>query len=830
MQHSTQPAVEISASMSFTALKQALAAAGVPEQLLFHASDRAGLIAIAEARGLLSAHTPDSSALPPSSTSVASIVASHRLSRANERASPRLQSSTLVARKDQEIAQKDQAIAQKDQEIEELRSKVEMLRRATPADVGSEPSQAPAGTAKSGAASASAASAANAAMTSSARSESANAVATEQDTGTSSRSWDIDAWIQSLGVHELISACVMPPKGTDHFAYAKGLTAKVVASKLSDCRLVETLAGAIARGAVALLEQKAATAVALSDKFAGEAFKGELRYASLSTFYEGLSGLIGDPLMVEGSLLKGMEAEHNERPDSKTVFVRSMNKKEATPMQEWEIVLTPVEGTKYSSGRTIGDDNSALPLEVILERMRAKNLELRAKGHTELVKEEVVGARLYTGPMFEKYNFVLRFFTGKTRYTNEELGRKGESGLPFLLRQCAAFHLGTWCDDGTGALEWQWHNKYPTTIHAINSCVLVASKLSKAGSVYRGLTDAILPQSFFVKDEDGTLTQALSLLATTLILALALALTLDLALTFPGLSGGIEYGFTSTTPDRGVAMGYAQGKASTVFEARMGMTDRGAIISWLSQFAHEQEVLYPPLTALEVTDTRVEGGTLVVASKLSLNMASLTLAQLVSRRRTIVSNMSEQMQIQARFKLEESGGDWSEVRALKGGEEAVARFLDSFMNVATREPEHYNVDAQLGSAVLDAVALSNILGAWPAGLKALREREKKESVADLVPGEDCVFRLCDKKDVTEQEVAHGIIALSWIEGLTAIDLREQKLSPEIVVAIARAMPPSLTSLLLTSCDIANDGKDLKGVEQLCLALKANSALTSIDFA
>ena len=255
MQHSTQPAVEVSASMSFTALKQALAAAGVPEQLLFHASDRAGLIAIAEARGLLSAHAPDSSAVPPSSTSVASIVASHRLSRANERASPRLQSSTLVARKDQEIAQKDQEIAQKDQEIEELRSKVEMLRRATPADVGSEPSQAPAGTAKSGAASASAASAANAAMTSSARSESANAVATEQDTGTSSRSWDIDAWIQSLGVHELISACVMPPKGTDHFAYAKGLTAKMVASKLSDCRLVETLAGAIARGAVALLEQ-----------------------------------------------------------------------------------------------------------------------------------------------------------------------------------------------------------------------------------------------------------------------------------------------------------------------------------------------------------------------------------------------------------------------------------------------------------------------------------------------------------------------------------------------------------------------------------------------
>ena len=77
---------------------------------------------------------------------------------------------------------------------------------------------------------------------------------------------------------------------------------------------------------------------------------------------------------------------------------------------------------------------------------------------------------------------------------------------------------------------------------------------------------ATLPEGFFTADEDG-------------------------------LRGGIEYGFTSTTPDREVAMGYAKGKASTVFEARMGMIDRGADISWLSQFEKEKEVLHRSLAA-----------------------------------------------------------------------------------------------------------------------------------------------------------------------------------------------------------------------------------------
>jgi hypothetical protein len=55
--------------------------------------------------------------------------------------------------------------------------------------------------------------------------------------------------------------------------------------------------------------------------------------------------------------------------------------------------------------------------------------------------------------------------------------------------------------------------------------------------------------------------------------------------------------------------------------------DRGADLSWLSQYPHEREVLLPPLTGLEALETRVMSGMLVIQSRLSLNMAAHTLEQ-----------------------------------------------------------------------------------------------------------------------------------------------------------------------------------------------------------
>ena len=55
----------------------------------------------------------------------------------------------------------------------------------------------------------------------------------------------------------------------------------------------------------------------------------------------GLEGIIGGPLMVEGSLLKAMEAEHCGKEDSKQPFDTSNGIKGVTSATEWEFVVEP---------------------------------------------------------------------------------------------------------------------------------------------------------------------------------------------------------------------------------------------------------------------------------------------------------------------------------------------------------------------------------------------------------------------------------------------------------------------------------------------------------
>ena len=82
-----------------------------------------------------------------------------------------------------------------------------------------------------------------------------------------------------------------------------------------------------------------------------------------------------------------------------------------------------------------------LTVDEVWANMAPKNAALREAGHAELMREEVVGGRLYSGPMYEKYNAVLR----------------AESGNSFMIDRCEVLTMG---------------NRYATTIHAVTSCVL----------------------------------------------------------------------------------------------------------------------------------------------------------------------------------------------------------------------------------------------------------------------------------------------------------------------------------------------------------------------
>jgi hypothetical protein len=74
--------------------------------------------------------------------------------------------------------------------------------------------------------------------------------------------------------------------------------------------------------------------------------------------------------------------------------------------------------------------------------------------------------------------------------------------------------------------------------------------------------------------------------------------------------------------------------------------------SRLSQYPHEREVLLPPLTGLEALEHAVQGGVLVIKSRLSLNMAAHTLEQVLSRRRKMLMDMCSGIELEIRDQLD----------------------------------------------------------------------------------------------------------------------------------------------------------------------------------
>ena len=85
------------------------------------------------------------------------------------------------------------------------------------------------------------------------------------------------------------------------------------------------------------------------------------------------------------------------------------------------------------------------------------------------------------------------------------------------------------------------------------------------------------------------------------------------------------------------------------------MIDRGASLSWLSQYPHEREILFAPLTGLEVRDARVEERVLVLEMKLNVNLTSLTIEEVVAKRRGFLSSLAESFERELDHELQSGG-------------------------------------------------------------------------------------------------------------------------------------------------------------------------------
>jgi hypothetical protein len=108
----------------------------------------------------------------------------------------------------------------------------------------------------------------------------------------------------------------------------------------------------------------------------------------------------------------------------------------------------------------------------------------------------------------------------------------------------------------------------------------------------------------------------------------------------------------------------------TVFKISVGAVDRGASLERLSQYPGEQEILYPPMSYLEVTgETRMVAGpcgkvTRVVSLSVNANQTCGTIEEMLGKRRWLHIAMVENNALEIMGELEARLDSEVDARAL----------------------------------------------------------------------------------------------------------------------------------------------------------------------
>ena len=120
--------------------------------------------------------------------------------------------------------------------------------------------------------------------------------------------------------------------------------------------------------------------------------------------------------------------------------------------------------------------------------------------------------------------------------------------------------------------------------------------------------------------------------------------------------------------------------------------NRGAELTWLSQYPHECEILFAPLTGIEMLGTRVEGAAVVAEMRLNVNLLAPTIEQIVNRRHHLLGDMASNMSLELRAALVSDG-----VGLESESVEALRREVQ--MTVLSDKAESFNDDAHFEKAV-----------------------------------------------------------------------------------------------------------------------------------
>ena len=408
----------------------------------------------------------------------------------------------------------------------------------------------------------------------------------EQD---SSSAWSCRTWAASLPLGELLIKALCGPveelvkdwpahtRSAAELAYVRHLfkgisgnaeteVAALLRPALAECTKQLVVAGQS-------LIKEVVTEQELSAKFCTEKGK-ELIFGGLESFNAGLEAVVGPP---NPDLWASIRKEHTDSADSWAFFTTTNYGVKTKPAYEYWFVVDSIKGKaeiakyegnltddqveKLQPGDPVGEwggtypveeveklpqrkQRFAVPLESFEASLAAINAQLRRKLIKPLRSEELLCCRLYTGPMYMKFNVVMRGASASGKL----LGKPDWAVAKFKA-ECRG-------------------NKYSTTISAVNSAIIKLSKQTTVNKVYRGVSGFGLPKILTEKNEHNVI-------------------------------GGVEFAFLSTTLDRDVAMKYARGHSDpasgfgVVLEITPGLVDRGADLSWVSQYPFEQAAPSP---------------------------------------------------------------------------------------------------------------------------------------------------------------------------------------------------------------------------------------------
>jgi hypothetical protein len=111
------------------------------------------------------------------------------------------------------------------------------------------------------------------------------------------------------------------------------------------------------------------------------------------------------------------------------------------------------------------------------------------------------------------------------------------------------------------------------------------------------------------------------------------------------------------------------------------------------QYPHEEEILFGPLTGIEVLSTRIDDSVVIIECAFNVNLTTLTLEKVLNKRHRLLEDMSQNIVLEVPSTLAGTGLEQeAESRQGKLTEEMRSSILD-------QRPEQYNDDSRFREAV-----------------------------------------------------------------------------------------------------------------------------------